>query len=136
MVPSPNPGSRAFATALLLGGFGAQDQVRAQDIATLAPRLAALHKADPSQLSPDLRTAWELMNEGGYVDQRRRYLPPPFERPDLMLFDAVLRFDDMVPGQGDHPWIVCMARPGSAGNLWQLPPGIAVVDYPERTAPG
>lgn len=121
----------AIAPALLVGGFGVQDEALIQDVFEAAAVISELYGEDPANVAPEHRVACELVNDDTYRPDRRRPVPPQIApRHQLWLFDTVLLGDNFDSGQADNPFIPCMATPGETGTIAQLPPGIAV--FPER----
>jgi hypothetical protein len=118
----------AVAPALLVGGFGTQDFERAAAIAQTAETLGELYGEDPAQVPEELRLACAAVNDDTYHPDRRRPVPPPLN-PDsnLILFDAVLQGGFFDSNSVDEPFVVCMAVPGPAGNILQLPSNVAVL---------
>lgn len=124
----------AVAPALLVGGFGDQDFDRAGAIARTAEILGELYGEDPAQVPAELRAACEMVNDDTYRADRRRPVPPPLNLgPSLMLFDAVLQGGFFDSNSVDSPFVVCMAAPGPAGNILQLPSNVAVLHPPHPT---
>jgi hypothetical protein len=125
----------AIAPALLVGGFGAQDEERAAEIADAAATLGELYGEEPGSVPPELRQVCLVVNDDAYQPNRRRPLPPPLGPGKLLLFDTILQTDFFAGGSIDTPFVVCMASTKPDGTILQLPSHLAVFTAPREIAP-
>jgi hypothetical protein len=125
----------AIAPALLVGGFGAQDEQRAAEIVEAAMSLGELYGEDPASVAPELRQACLVVNDDTYQPNRRRPLPPPLGAGHLLLFDTILQTDFFTDGSIDTPFVVCMASTKPGGTILQLPSHLAVFTAPPAVEP-
>lgn len=123
----------AVAPALLVGGFGPQNQPAAEDLLRVASLLAELYGEEPASVPPEYRDACRLVNDDAYQPQRRRPVPAILSpNRQLWLFDTAILGDNFNSGKIDTPFIPCMATPGAEGVISQLPMDLAVLVPPAR----
>jgi len=120
----------AIAPALLVGGFGPQDDAQAAAIADVAIALGDLYGSEPTDVSPEFRQACAAVNDDTFQPNRRRPVPPPLNTGNHTLFDAVLQGNYFDAKSIDSPFVVCMVAPGPDGTLIQIPAHLAVFTTP------
>lgn len=117
----------ALAPALLVGGFGPQDEAALKDAMETAMLFAELYGEDPAKVAAEHREACMLVNDDVFRPDRRRAVPANLSpNRQLWLFDAILLGDHFDSRTVDEPVIPCMATPGGQGGIAQLPAGVVV----------
>lgn len=116
----------AVAPALLIGEFGGDDDASMDVCGEVALAICEVYGEKPASVAPELQEACRLVNDDTFQEGRRRLVPSNLSGGrQLWLFDTMLRADYM-PRLVECPFVPCLAGPGPAGRIMQLPPEVLV----------